>query len=281
MKYIPANVSRVAYRGALILRKQSPNILFGAGVAGVVTSTVMACRATLKFAEELPKMKEDLETIREASKDLPEDEQKKAIAKVYGVNSYKVVTLYGPSVVVGTVSIAAITGSHVILTRRNAALTAAYAALAKAYDDYRERVRLQHGEVKDLEHHHNLENKGTNKDPKYHIVEEGTLSPYACIFDEKSTSFQKNASLNETFIRAQEEYCNYELVHKGHLFLNEVYDLLGLPRTNEGAIVGWLYKSENGDGYVDFKCIDAWLIEAGEPRILLDFNVDGVIFGKL
>lgn len=280
---IPASISRPAFRTALLLKKQAPTILFVGGVAGVVTSTVMACRATLKLADEMPKMKEDLEAVREVSADLPEDERKKAIAKVYGVNTYKVVTMYGPSVLVGAVSITAITGSHVILTRRNAAYAAAYAALATAYDDYRARVRDEHGEERELALYHGVENKGTKKNPDMQVIS-GNSSMYARFFDESCPAWQKDAQLNMIFATCQEQWANDRLVSRGHLFLNEVYEEFGLPHTKEGAVVGWLYNSEVGDQYVDFGLynpVNENFIAGIEPRILLDFNVDGIIFDKL
>ena len=88
-----------------------------------------------------------------------------------------------------------------------------------------------------------------------------------------------------SFLRAQQTYFNELLQARGHVFLNEVYDALGLPRTKAGAIVGWVYDSDTpvGDNYISFEMCEANkekvrnFINGVEPTILLDFNVDGII----
>lgn len=68
---------------------------------------------------------------------------------------------------------------------------------------------------------------------------------------------------------------------RGHIFLNEVYDVLGIPRTQAGNVVGWALTSDNGDNFVDFGIFEARnadFVNGYEYSALLDFNVDGVIF---
>ena len=81
---------------------------------------------------------------------------------------------------------------------------------------------------------------------------------------------------------------NDKLRDRGHLFLNEVYDMLGMQRSKAGNIVGWLYNPDDpdypGDGYVDFGIYDLYdetkrrFVNGYEKSILLDFNVDGNIW---
>ena len=282
MQYIPKSAIKPTYRAALVLKKHAPHILFGAGVAGAATSTVMACKATLKLSDELPKMKQELENVREDTKDLEEVEQKKAVAMVYGANTAKVVKAYAPAFIVGSASIACLTGSHVTLTRRNAALTAAYATLSQAYDNYRERVRDDHGNEQELHTYHAVENKGTKTKPKLHS-DPNKWSAYARFFDEASTEFQPNGEMNKLFIQCQQNYANNILQSRGHIFLNEVYDMLGLERSQAGSVVGWVI-GPLGDNYVDFgimEAINSRAYNGDEPRFLLDFNVDGVIYDKI
>jgi hypothetical protein len=71
---------------------------------------------------------------------------------------------------------------------------------------------------------------------------------------------------------------------RGHLFLNEVYDSLGMPRSEAGAVVGWIMGA--GDDYVNFGVLidnDMCIVDFfyADDEILLDFNVDGVIFDKI
>jgi hypothetical protein len=87
------------------------------------------------------------------------------------------------------------------------------------------------------------------------------------------------------FIKAQERYANDLLKAKKRVFLNEVYEMLGLPRTKAGQIVGWVYNPENskGDNYIDFGLYSDNLsysdyVNGFDQAILLDFNVDGNIW---
>ena len=87
------------------------------------------------------------------------------------------------------------------------------------------------------------------------------------------------------FLRHQQNYANDILKNRGYLFLNEVYDMLGFPRTKYGQIVGWVYdeKNSNGDNFVDFGIYDKdnpekrKFVNGYETAIWLDFNVDGNI----
>ena len=100
-------------------------------------------------------------------------------------------------------------------------------------------------------------------------------SRYAIIFDGSSSMWMSTIKLNTTFISANMQYANNCLQHRGHLFLNEVHDTFGKPRTAIGAIVGWV-RDGDGDNYVDF------IVEVlDDNSILIDFNIDGIIVDKL
>lgn len=117
-----------------------------AGVIGVVTSAVMACKATTKVGEILDKTKEDVETIHkcEADESVKEryssEDAQKDLAIVYVQTGMKFAKLYGPSVILGALSITSILASNNILRKRNVALSAAYAAIDKGFKEYRSRV---------------------------------------------------------------------------------------------------------------------------------------------
>lgn len=285
MKMVPVVVTKKVARSVLAFKKASPNLMFAGGVAGMVASTILACKATLKLSEELPEMKNELDRIKEEVKD--EGEQRTLITQTQVINVGRVVRLYGPSVVVGGLAIGALTGSHVSLTRRNAGLTAAYAAVSKAYDDYRERVRGDIGADKELELYRASSSMAVqvddDKPQEIMVVDPNTRSPYSRIFDETSPYWQKNAEMNRLFVQTQQTYANERLRANGHVFLNEVYDLLGFERTKAGAVVGWVLNND-GDNYVDFGLFEASsapFINGYERSCILDFNVDGVIYDKI
>lgn len=113
-----------------------------------------------------------------------------------------------------------------------------------------------------------------------------TVSQYAKWFDWECTGWTKDAEYNLMYLKTQEMYANNYLRVKGHLLLNEVYDMLGMPRTKAGMIVGWIYDEENpiGDNFVDFGLMDERnrdFINGYENTVLLDFNVNGEIISRL
>jgi hypothetical protein len=198
----------------------------------------------------------------------------------------EIVRLYTPAVVLGTLSIAALTGSHIQLTRRNTALTAAYATVSAAYDNYRDRVRKEVGEDREMELYHSSSIEKmmvSGKNEEVMVVDPNTWSPYARLFDETSMQYHKNAELNKLFVLAQQNYLNDVLRARGHVFLNEAYDALGLERSKAGAVVGWVIDT-TGDNYIDFGLYSkesARFTNGLERCVVLDFNVDGIIFDKL
>lgn len=282
MKYLPEHLGRTISRQILVAQKQSPHILFGAGLAGIVGSAILACKATLKLGEVLDETRTTVEAIKATSDFMPE-RYKKELAYTYGQGTYQICRLYAPAVLIGAASLAALTSSHIVLSRRNAALTAAYAAVAQAYSDYRERVKAEVGPERELDIYHSVvkkEIKGADGEKKeLNVADPNTWSPYARFFDEGSRNWKKNAEYNRTYLEIQQRYFNQLLTARGHVFLNEVYDQLDIPRTKAGQVVGWV--RDGVDRYIDFGIYQASssnFINEVEPRILLDFNVDGVIY---
>ena len=111
------------------------------------------------------------------------------------------------------------------------------------------------------------------------------FSQYAKIFDDTCIGWTKDPEYNMFFLKGQQNYCNEKLKMNGHLFLNEVYTILGMPRTKAGAVVGWVYDEKNpiGDNFVDFGIYGIYddvnhdFVNGYKNTVLLDFNVDGNI----
>lgn len=109
------------------------------------------------------------------------------------------------------------------------------------------------------------------------------MSPYARFFDEASANWVKDPEINHIFVQCQQNFANNLLIARGHLFLNEVYDMLGIDRSSAGQVVGWVI-SGDGDNFVDFGMFEAHsarFVNGYERSILLDFNVDGVVVDKI
>lgn len=291
MRFLPGAIAQRFAHQTLVLEKNSPSLMFGAGIVGVVGSTVLACRATLKLQDVLEETQSNLEKAKTLEhENYSEKDRQRDIAVIHIQAGVNIVRLYGPAIIVGGASIAALTRSHNILTERNAALTAAYAALDKGFREYRARVVDKYGEDQDREFRHGVrEVEIVDEAGKKQVVRrvgDGTPSVYARFFDQAtSTNWSKDPEYNLLFLKSQQTYCNDLLLARGHLFLNEVYGFLGIPHSKAGAIVGWLVTpGRQTDNYVDFgiwsnpdqKIID--FVNGRESAILLDFNVDGVIY---
>ncbi|NLD50534.1 MAG: hypothetical protein GX660_25615 [Clostridiaceae bacterium] len=294
------------------LQKHSPEILVVVGVIGTITSAVMACKATTKLSgilEEAGKTIEQIHEYENKSIEISEKTEnytaeaaKKDLALTYLQTGIKVVKLYAPSVILGTFSMGCMIKSNDILRKRNVALAAAYATISQGFKEYRNRVIERFGKELDHELKHNIkvktiektvvDGKGKEKTVKEEIIIAGDpneYSEYARFFDEGSPHWEKNAEYNLMFLKAQQAYANDKLKAKGRLFLNEVYDMLGIPETKAGQVVGWVYDPENpsGDNYVDFGIYDIHrerardFVNGYEKAILLDFNVDGNVWESM
>ena len=301
-------MSRTFHNVGFSIKKRSPEILIVTGVVGVVTSTVMACKATTKLNDILDSAKDDIEAIHDAAahpEDLPQEytveDSKKDLAIVYTQTGLKVAKLYAPAVVIGTLSLTAIFASNNILRKRNIALAAAYATIDKSFKEYRGRVVERFGKELDRELRYNIKAKeveetvvdenGKKKKVKetVNIVDPNTISDYARIWCEGNEGWTKDPEYNLSYLKILQAQANNRLQSRGHLFLNEVYDMLGFSRTKAGNIVGWVYNEKNpsGDNFVDFGIYDvnnqatARFVEGIERNILLDFNVDGPIIDQL
>lgn len=305
---LPASATRTINRAAFKIRKHSPEILVVSGIVCAVTSTVMACKATTKIDEVITESKEHVDMTKKYVEDngftekYTETDYKKDLTIMYTQRGLKLAKLYAPAVILGTVSITAILAGHNILRKRNVALAAAYATVDKGFKEYRGRVIERFGEELDKELKYNIKakeideikiNEKTGKEEvvkkAVNVADPNTYSDYARLFDDGCLGWTKDPEYNLMFLKDQQRYANDRLKTKGCLFLNEVYDMLGIPRTKAGAVVGWIFdeKHPNGDNFVDFGIYDMNnaktrdFVNGYERTILLDFNVDGVIYDKI
>lgn len=305
MKNIKNKLMMTYRKSEMKVRKHSPEILAGVGVVGVVGSFVMACKATTKLNDILDESKEQLDKIKEVAADpaytdkYDEHDAKSDTTITYVQTGMKVAKLYAPSVILCASSLGCLLASNNILRKRNAALTAAYATIDKSFKEYRKRVSERFGDEVEKEIRYNIKAKEiTTVDEDGNEVKETikeievdpnspeSYSDYARFFDESCAAWQNDAEYNLTFLKAQQQYANDLLKARGRLFLNEVYRMLGIDETKAGQVVGWIYNPDNptGDNFVDFGIYNMQrdrvraFVNGYEPNILLDFNVDGVIW---
>lgn len=309
MKSVSGTVHKVGFQ----LQRKSPELLVGLGIIGAITSAVLACKATTKAGKIIEEANDTISTIHQANEQgvtnagetYSDQDCKKDLAVAYIQTGVKFAKLYAPAVLLGTASVASILASHNIMKKRNVALAAAYAAVDKSFKDYRGRVLERFGEQVEKELRYNIkaqeieetvmDGKGKEKTVKKtaDIAQAGwdpsRYSPYAKIFDESHPDWRKDAEQNLYYLKALQAQATDKLRSQGHLFLNEVYDMLGFRRTKAGSAVGWIYDPRHpiGDDFVDFgmyevrreKAVD--FVNGYERSFILDFNVVGDITSLL
>lgn len=302
-----SKVSRSLHKAGFKFKKHSPEILAVTGVIGIVTSAVMACKATTKVNDIVDEAKETIDKIHESvgkglhtsdGEEYTEEIAKKDLTITYVQTGLKFVKLYGPSVALGIASIGCMLGSNHILRKRNIALAAALTNVATSFKEYRGRLVDRFGKDLDRELRFGIKAKEveetvTDEDGKettvkktVEVVDPNTAhSIYSIVFCEGNTGWTRNAELNKVFLIQQQNYANDKLKMNGILTLNEVYDMVGAPRTAYGQIAGWVYTDDSsiGDNFVDFGIFDVNnekacdFINGREKSIILDFNCIGNI----
>lgn len=305
---IIAKFSRAIHNVGFQLKKYSPEIMAVAGVVGMVTSTVMACKATTKASEIISETKTSVDMIHDliADQEVPESEyseedSKRDLVIVYSKAAMKFIKLYGPSLIIAGLSAGSILSSTTILRKRNIAIGTAYTALDRSFRTYRDRVIEKFGEDFDKELKYGTttkvieettvdENGNEKTETKtVKVADPNNYSIYARFYDDGCAGWTKNPEYNLIFLNQQQNFANDRLKANGHLFLNEVYEMLGIPKTAIGQRVGWVYDENNavGDNFVDFGIYDLYnekardFVNGYERTILLDFNVDGDILYSL
>ena len=304
---VMASVSRSLHKVSFKFKKHSPEILVVTGVVGIIASTVMACKATTKVSDIVDDAKETIDTIHDSvgkglhtsdGEEYTQEVANKDLVIVYAQTGWKLVKLYGPSVALGVASIGCMIGSNHILRKRNIALAAAFKAVDTSFKEYRDRVIDRFGKEMDRELRFGIKAKEIEEKVVDENGNETTVtktvevadpnvahSIYSIVWCEGNTGWTRNAELNKVFLIQTQNAANDKLRLNGILTLNEVYDMLGVPRTAYGQIAGWVYTEDDsiGDGFVDFgifntddpKACD--FVNGYEKSIILDFNCIGNI----
>lgn len=308
--------SRKIHRTGLQIKKHSPEILVVFGVAGITASTVMACRATTKLNGILDEAKNNLDTIKNAMNnevlnveqedgtivnEYTEQDQKRDLTLTYVQTGIKIAKLYAPAVAVGTLSIGFMLKSNNILRKRNIALAAAYKVVDSSYKEYRSRVVERFGEGLDRELRYNIKAKeieetivdenGTEQTvtKTVEVIDTHKLSEYARFFDATCPDYTKSPEHNKSWLLLQQSHANKKLQTQGYLFLNDVYEMLGMAKSQAGQVVGWVYdkdrEDEDADNYIDFRIGDyyhnARFMNQYESVAVIDPNVDGNILDMI
>lgn len=289
MKYVPKAITRTVGRTVLKTQKNSPAILFAAGIVGMGATVVLACKATLRVEEVLTSHEKEMLEIGRLERNTNygrtgavemNRERQQVTLKTTG----KLLKLYAPTAVAGVITIACLTTSHRQLTQRNTALTAAYVSLQQFLESYRGRVRKEIGEEKERDVYYastpaELVQDTPDGPKKIYGSRPIGSSPYSCVFDEtKKGIFQDSYEFNVHYIGLQAAKLTDKLRSQGHLFLNDVYNSFYVDHTATGQVCGWFIGHPDSDDFVD---ISITPLHDGMGSLLLDFNVAGNVYEML
>lgn len=268
-------------------KKYAPEILLGTAAVAGTACVVTSCRATLKAKKSWEAHQERKLQIAEKVQEeqITTEESKVEMRKEIVKVGLELAKEYAIPFSLYTATIGCVLGSYKIQKSRLQAISATLSAMSAAYSSLV--MRLKNGAENGLTAEEVLQGKFVCKvENEDGTVEEYTTTvknpydnPFKFRFDRYSTSWEHHHFSNECILKAEENWANTALELNGYLFLNDVLDRLGIPKTKAGQILGWR-KDGNGDGFVDFGVVDCQTligVEYDDNAFELNFNVDGDI----
>lgn len=244
-----SNITNIIKGIKASISRHSPEILTGIGIAGMVTTTILAVKATPK-----------------AIKLIEAEKQAKRVDALSPVDTVKTVwKCYIPAAMTGVSSIACLIGSNAINAKRNAALTTVYTLSEMARNEYKEKVIETIGEKKERTIKERVDAERIKKDPvskkEVIITEKGTTLCYDHVFGRyfKSDIDLINRAMNKI---------NREIVINMYASLNDFYAELGLSPVEMGYDLGW----NIDDGTIEIEP-SSQLADDGTPCLVIDYSV--------
>lgn len=296
---IKSTLTRFVSRAGTTLAKNYPTIALTAGVVGFAGTVGLAIHATNNSQYIIGNHKSDLHHTRERFKKQndpysPEQFKKDQIA-IWTNTTKELSKKYAPTMALGVMSIAALISGQSVLANRLNTMTIAYEGTRTLLKAYRENVKKEVGEEKEFEIY-----TASAADGRERLIETGVIDPDCAGYDFEGTTFwfdsstsplnyQDSDMMNANFLRDVENAMNRRLQQRGHLFLNDVYEALGMEDTPLGTQIGWINIPGKVESYVDFG-FDNKINETVKGRVketadkhayLLDLNVDGVIWNMI
>lgn len=231
------------------MKKHSPEILTGIGIAGMITTTVLAVKATPKalILIEREKKKQDLD-------------------KLMPVETVKIAwPCYIPAAVTGVMSIACLIGASSVNVRRNAALATAYALSETALKEYRDKIKETIGDKKEQSVRDAIAKDRIERNP---------VSNREIIITERGNSLCYDVVSGRYFrsdidkIKKIANELNRRMLDEMDVSLNDFYYEIGLSNTKLGNDLGW----NINDGFIDFN-FSSQLADDGTPCLVIDYSI--------
>lgn len=242
------NLSKVAKDVRIAIHKHSPEILTGLGIAGMVTSTILAVRATPKALILIEQKKED-----------------EGVDKLAPVDTIKTTwKCYIPTALVGGASVCCLIGASSVNLRRNAALATAYALSESTLRDYQKKVIEEIGEKKEKTVREAIAKDKIEQNPvsKNEIIITG--SGETRCYDVMCKRYFKS---NIETLRRVENDLNRRMRNENYISLNEFYNEIGLDDVGAGHELGWNIEK----GYIELD-FSSHLDDEGVPCLVVGFN---------
>lgn len=230
-------------------KKNSPEILTGLGLAGMLLTVVLAVRATPKAMERIEKKKKELKTDKLSTAD--------TVKATW--------TCYVPTALSGVASSACIIGGQSINKRRNTALATAYTMTETALKEYQEKVIETVGEKKERDVRDAIAKEHLEREPlvnKEIIITGGGET--RCFDTFRARRFKSDIEK----LRRVENELNKRLLSEMFISLNEYYYEIGLSPVKDGDDIGWYIE----DGLIDME-FSAQLDEDGVPCLVVDYRI--------
>lgn len=315
LDYIKESIEPVAK----YCNRHSNGILTGLTIGGGLVAIGGAVYGTVKTVKDVAEFKEAREELEDFAYETNENTTEEEIAQIdkdykktkrqlYFKLAGRLANNYGLTFAAALIMLLSAVKNSKIQAQKDETIkdiTAAYIALSQSFKAYRKRVTDKYGREEDLEllyGTHKEKVTETDEDGKktkkeVNVIDGIQCDEYTRFFDASCRGWEPSAEVNMLYLLNMQKQANRMLKSKGSLFLNEVYDLLGIERTKTGAIVGWIYDKNNpvGDNEVDFGIFDVKFhddmvgdglaqrrfVNGLEDVVLLNFNVDGPILDRV
>lgn len=212
----------------LYLKRSSPMILTVVAAAGVIGTSIMSVKATLKAIPILDKEKEDKEG----------ELTRVEIVRLAGPS-------YIPAAMLGVSTVICIFGANALNKKQQAALTSAYALLDNTYKDYKKKVRELYGDDADTK-----VREGLCKE-KYEKTDTNIFGEKQLFYDDFSGRYFES-TIEE--VKDAEYHFNRNFILRGYATLNEFYDFLSIPKVKNGEVLGWSFGA--GGAFYGYEWID-------------------------
>lgn len=220
------------------LKRASPMMLTILGAAGVIGTAVLAVKATPEAYRAIRRKEVE---VNEKVVCL-EDDRDLTVAETVRV-AWK---YYIPAASVGLATILCIFGANGLTRKQQASVASAYALLDQAYKEYRNKVKELYGPDTDVEIR-----KDIAKDNLEKVDLEEPEDGKRLFYDEFSGQYFERTMVE---VMDAEYHLNREFILEGSVKLNDFYELLGLPKTDLGNVVGW--DGESGIAFYGYQWID-------------------------